>query len=251
MRNNAFEQHGIDHLSPSFLNSWVASPWQAVAKLAGLKPIFGPAASRGNAAEQGLMVALKNKSLSQGIQAAEEYFNEDFGTAIAGHKERASLSNYIENALPLYKELGLPDHYQKKIVYDHPDLPIPFVGYIDFLYEKNRKEIRDLKTQGRNMVSRGPLVANCRQLSIYAFQYPEFDLWLDYVTPKELISHKVQNIKQHQDTVVKIAFGLEKFLSLSSDTQELASILTPDVDDWRFNDGIRKQTGSIWPDIFI
>tara|TARA_R100000988_G_C4002562_1_gene170100 strand:+ start:322 stop:1068 length:747 start_codon:yes stop_codon:yes gene_type:complete len=248
MTNNAFETHGITYLSPSFINSWVSTPWAAIGKLAGLESSSGPAAYRGHSTEAGLELALKTGNLDAGIFKAQSKFDEFVHGNPAGDKERSTLPAYVENAYTVYRGLGEPEEYQQKIVFQHEDLPIPFVGYIDFIY---KGQIRDLKTVARNMYSRGPSIAHCRQLAVYGFAYPENDLWLDYVTPREAVSHRVANKKAHQETVMKIIFGLEKFLSLSRDTQELASILTPDTDDWRFNNGIRNQADDIWPDVLI
>ena len=72
------------------------------------------------------------------------------------------------------------------------------------------------------------------------------ELWCDYVTKKEAISFKVQNVEQRLNEVIKIAFGLQKFLSISDDPFELASILYPNYDDWRWNDEMKKQSTKIW-----
>jgi len=248
MKNNTYADHGIGHLSYSFINSWVQSPWQAIGKLAGLEGSVGPAAYRGIAAESGLEVAIKTGDLSQGIMAAEFEFDQRNLGDPKGEKERGKLASYVENAFGIYEHFGQYEAYQKKIVFQHEDLPIPFVGYIDFLYPDM---IRDTKTVARNVYSTNPSTSHCRQLAIYAFAYPDRDLWVDYVTPKETISHRVVNVEDHQRSVMKIIRGLEKFLSISTDTQELAAILTPDTDDWRFNDGIREQCDTIWPDITL
>ena len=248
MKNNVYDTHNIGHLSASFLNTWVSSPWQAIAKLAGLEGSVGPAAYRGIAAEEGLEFAVRKNNLAEGIAKANMKFNELNGSSQFGEKELKALPNYVEQAYSLYSQLEDVEAYQQKIVYQHEDLPIPFVGYIDFLYPQ---KIRDMKTVARNTYNNGPSLAHCRQVAIYGWAYPDHELWIDYVTPREVISHKVQNVADHQKTVMKIVHGLEKFLSISNDTNELASILTPDVDDWRFNDGIRKQAGDIWPEITI
>ena len=248
MQNNVFETHGIDHLSPSFINSWVASPWQAIGKLAGLQGSVGPAAYRGHSSEAGVKFAVETGDLDAGIFKAETDFDKRTGGGVYAQRERNALPDYVRNAWTIYEGLGPIEGYQKKIVYQHEDIAVPFLGYIDFLYKDT---IRDMKTVARNLYSRRPSTAHCRQLAVYGWAYPGYDLWLDYVTPREVISHRVSDVKAHQDTVLKIVFGLEKFLSLSSDTKELAAILTPDTDDWRFNDGIREQCTEIWPDVTV
>ncbi len=68
----------------------------------------------------------------------------------------------------------------------------------------------------------------------------------DYVTKKEALSFKVQNVEQRLNEVIKISFGLQKFLSISDDAFELASILYPNYDDWRWNEEMKKQSTKIW-----
>tara|TARA_Y100001937_G_scaffold128504_1_gene205527 strand:- start:13367 stop:14110 length:744 start_codon:yes stop_codon:yes gene_type:complete len=247
MTNNCYQTHGIEHLSASFLNSWVSSPWQAIGKLAGLKSVVGASAYRGTSAENGLEFAIKNNNLEQGIQYAEKTFDDLTVDLKNTEKEKSKLASYVQNAYGLYSTFPNIENYQQKIVYQHPDIAIPFIGYIDFLYET---QIRDLKTVARNVYSEKPSVSAARQVSIYAWAYPQHELWIDYVTPKEVISHRVYP-EEHQKTILKIVYGLEKFLSISKDTKELANILTPDPDDWRFNDGIRQQCNTIWDDITI
>ena len=88
--------------------------------------------------------------------------------------------------------------------------------------------------------------AHQRQLAVYSKAFPDKELWCDYVTKKEAISFKVQNVEQRLNEVIKIAFGLQKFLSISDDPFELASILYPNYDDWRWNEEMKKQSTKIW-----
>ena len=53
MSKNAFKRHGIEHLSASTINTWIAQPALCLLKIAGIKDgEAGPAAWRGNAIDR-------------------------------------------------------------------------------------------------------------------------------------------------------------------------------------------------------
>ena len=41
-------------------------------------------------------------------------------------------------------------------------------------------------------------------------------------------------------------FNIQKFLSVSADPQELASLLYPNFDDWRWTDDLKIEAMKIW-----
>ncbi len=99
MKNNVYDTHNIGHLSASFLNTWVSSPWQAIAKLAGLEGSVGPAAYRGIAAEEGLEFAVRKNNLAEGIAKANMKFNELNGSSQFGEKVQS-----IERFVSVWRE---------------------------------------------------------------------------------------------------------------------------------------------------
>ena len=46
--------------------------------------------------------------------------------------------------------------------------------------------------------------------------------------------------------IIKISLGLMKFLSISNDAYELASMFYPNFDSWMWNDDNKKQSTKIW-----
>ena len=243
--NSPFENHGIDHLSASTINAWVYDPASYLAGLAGVTSVFGPAAWRGTATEKGIQSAITTDDdyhifAMQSFDTERKEKGNSFKDATI-QKERAALPTYIENGLDLYRTLGQPEAYQKKIVVDVDDLEIPFVGYIDFVYPT---AIRDTKTSGRkpSKISAG----HCRQLAVYAWAYPDRECWVDYITPKECVSWKVTQIEKWQEQVRTVALGLRKFLSYSDSTLELCSLFYPNIDDWKWNRETIEQSTTIW-----
>ncbi len=243
--NSPFEAHGITHLSASQINSWVSDPAGYLGGLAGLTSVFGPAAWRGTASEKGIHDVIANGT--DGMEAALNSFDneaEENGPIFAKatvNKERASIPYYIAHGSSLYKNLGELVDYQAKIVVEFDELEIPFVGYVDFVFEKS---IRDTKTANRKPSQM--TAAASRQLSIYAMAYPEHHVWVDYITPREVISYKHTTIKKYQKQVLQIALGLRKFLAISNDPLELCSMLYPNTDDWRWNKDMVGQVKKIW-----
>ncbi len=79
MSRNAFERHGLDHLSASSINLFVAQPamW-AMQKLLGRKTGVGAAAHRGTAVEAGVELGLFDPALpvEECQQAALARFNQ-------------------------------------------------------------------------------------------------------------------------------------------------------------------------------
>ena len=249
--NNPFKTHGIEHLSPSKINLWVSDPALFIATyLCGMKGSYGVGAFRGSAVEHALEKKLSNKDFPQ--KAIVELLYGSFDKECVEHnisednekliKERTALELYYNSALDIYSEFGTPTHYQHKVYYSiHEDLPIPFLGYIDFVYED---AIRDLKTVGVRPSKFS--VAHQRQLAVYSKAFPEKELWCDYVTKKEALSFKVQNVEQRLKEVINISFGLQKFLSISDDPYELASMHHPNYDSWMWSEEMKEKSTKIW-----
>ena len=249
--NNPFKTHGIEHLSPSKINLWVSDPALFIATyLCGMKGSYGVGAFRGSAVEHALEKKLSNKDFPQ--KAIDEFLYGSFDKECVEHnisednekliKERTALELYYNSALDIYSEFGTPTHYQHKVYYSrHEDLPIPFLGYIDFVYED---AIRDLKTVGVRPSKFS--VAHQRQLAVYSKAFPEKELWCDYVTKKEALSFKVQNVEQRLKEVINISFGLQKFLSISDDPYELASMIHPNYDSWMWSEEMKEKSTKIW-----
>lgn len=248
--NNPFEAHGIDHLSPSKINLWVADPALFVGTyLCGMKGSFGVGAFRGTAVEYALEKKLNNNKYPP--KAMDEFLYGKFDEECMEHnvsiddertqKERSALELYYNVASEAYEDFGTPTHYQQKIYFQHEDLPIPFLGYIDFMYENT---IRDLKTVGARPSKFSE--AHQRQLAVYSHAYPDKEMWCDYVTKREAVSFKLQNPKEKFQEVIRICFGLQKFLSISNDAFELASMLHPNYDDWRWSEDLKQQSTKIW-----
>ena len=111
----------------------------------------------------------------------------------------------------------------------------------------HNNQIRDTKTVAR--MPSGFTEGASRQLAIYAQNYPDYEIWVDYITPKEARSYKMAKsaIDYRMKETLKIAFGIQKFLSISNDSQELASIFYPDYDSWMWSNEMKHDAQQkIW-----
>ena len=162
-------------------------------------------------------------------------------------KERKTIENYYRSGLQLYSALGKPKEYQQKIVKDFDDFEVPFVGYIDFIYQDGEKGIiRDSKTTAR--IPSKLTHATSRQLAIYLQAFDGYECWVDYISQKEVKSYKLSNVEQLMKQVFAIAHSIRKFLSISNDKEELASLLYPNFDSWMWTDEMKQQAKQIWRD---
>jgi len=256
--NSPFKAHGIEHLSVSKINQWVANPASFLYRLSGGIDEPSPAMWRGNAVESALEKAMKmneadfkeitiiaNKEFDM-ISNKYNYKNEEKKI-----KERNALQDYVRNGLPHYKSLGEPTSYQQKFLYDFDDIEIPFMGFVDFEFgnsETSFHQIRDCKTSMYRLNSMKE--SHARQLSLYAVAVgnPDSELWIDNITR----NYGVQSIRLEDpipyiNQIKKIALGMRKFLSISDDVAELCQMIYPDLDDWRWSgDVIKNEAKKIW-----
>ena len=249
-----FEHHEVGHLSASQINEFIACPAKWLLKVSGYKdPAGSPAMWRGRAVDQAITKALFEPDLSD--KAIHDYavhiYNRDYSDALETasyddakvFKEQVALTGYLDIALPHFRSLGTPQDSQSKVVID-VGLSVPIVGYIDLLYEG---VVRDIKTVNR-LPSRVPS-ATCRQLAIYARATNSIPI-VDYVhntkTSQKVVVMPVENHEAHWDMAVKTTKSMEKILSVSSDIKEIAGLLMPDFDDWRWSDGEKEAAKRLW-----
>ena len=253
---NSFEKHDVHHLSPSSINEFITCPQKWLLKVAKLNDRTGsPAMWRGTAIDKAVTMAIK-ESLNdeQAIDAATSVYSEcvakdsssfiDQKAEEKRQKELMSLRGYMEAALPHYRGLGAPIEAQQKIEIIEPDIPVPIIGYVDLVYPTL---IRDIKTVSR-MPSSLPQTAG-RQMAIYAKATKKLPV-LDYInatkTQKRVVVMAVSDPDYHYDVAMQAARAMEKILSISDDIQEVASLLIPDLDDWRWNAKEKINAKKLW-----
>jgi hypothetical protein len=136
-----------------------------------------------------------------------------------------------------YKNL---EAYQEKVEVPIDDMPVPIMGYIDFRF---KDKIVDLKTSTR-MPTR-PTEAQKRQMALYSMAYPNSSVDLFFATPKEHKKFTLKNLTLYKKQLRKVALSIQKFLSISDDKHELASLMYPNLDSWLWS-GMKEEANKIW-----
>ena len=238
----------LGHLSPSTINLFIRDKAQFIMKLSGVEYKGSFAKVRGQAVEKAVLqsVFYKNRSLEDSIKIASDYFQEE--TLLSKieknekyDKEKTTISDYVLNAIPTYQSIeDEPLEMQRKIELKLDEVQLPIIGYIDIEFENH---IRDLKTT--KVIKSSVPHSVQRQLSIYSKAVGK-DAWVDYVSPKKIISSKIINVENNIQEVITICKGIEKLLSISDDIQEIASMFYPNLDSWEWDKESINQARRIW-----
>jgi len=259
MKNDPFEIHEIDHLSPSSVNTFIDDTCLWIMRyLFGYRHGGSPAMWRGTVSDHGvgnlfgLNDADKIYTKAEAIKEAEaeyirlhNYCMREYPDQIINKdkytKEKRDLPKYLNAAFDFYLKLGKPSDYQKEVNLYVDDIPVPIQGYIDLQYEDI---IRDIKTAGRmpNKVSD----AHARQVSVYA-KAEDCMPMLDYISPTgEVKTLPVMDVDGRIEEVRKIALAIMNLLSISNDKNEIANMFYPNFDDWKWGEDEIKFAKTIW-----
>ena len=150
-------------------------------------------------------------------------------------EELKNLEDYYQMTVNNCKYDNLVN-YQEKIEVQYADLPIPIVGYIDFVF---KDFILDLKTTGK-MPSKCPESVR-RQMAVYSMVYTEYDMVVDYVTPKKYQTFKLEELQLYRRQVYDICMGLMRFLSTSDSPLQLTQSFHPNFDHWAWDDTMKNE----------
>jgi hypothetical protein len=246
---SSFAKYGIEHLSPSSCNLFIGSPAMFVLQkcLKKNQPV-GAAAHRGSAVEKGVALGIETGAdTSACIQTAINEFSRL--TAMSGdprkEKEGASIADFVTTALKELRPYGKPSSSQGRIEYKVEGLDVPLIGFYDFEWE-DHGILLDLKTT--HALPSKISTNHARQVALYvAARGDNLDARISYITPKKSASYHLENKRDHIKSLEKIALTIQKFLSISDDPLELASLVAPDVDSFYFADPLaRKAAFDIW-----
>ena len=238
---NAFERHGITHLSASSINLYAAQPaiWVMQRLLKKSGPV-GAAAHRGTAAETGIVHGLLNTSAPVEECQAAALAQYDSLTALSGDpkrlKERDAVPAIVATALPELRAYGIPDEVQHRIEVTLPEIPIPFVGFVDLGWSSHGITL-DIKSTLRlpNSIS----TPHARQVGLY-LHGTNREGRVAYCTPGKIGVYRLEDAATHIAAVQNIAKRLERFLAISADPEELAGLVVPDTESFYVNDPITR-----------
>lgn len=240
--SNAFARHGIDHLSASHVNLFIAQPamWAANYLMKKRTPV-GPAAHRGTAIECGVEAGLFDPEMP--VAECQKLALEKFHTLTRLsadtriEKERDTIAPSVEIALAELRQYGIPDKpedgRQHKISVDLDGVPVPVIGYLDFKWSAHGI-IGDLKSTARIPSEISP--AHCRQGAIYVRTGSNVQCRMMYISAKKIAVYPVDNVAAHIAEFVRAAKAIENFLSLSDDAELLTKCFAPDTSSFYWGD---------------
>ena len=245
--NNPFEVHNIKYLSPSSINTYISDiPMWVARYLFGIKSSSGAGAIRGIVQES--VLAKKYETGKFDFDLLQMEFMTkctesmiDLGD-VKVEKERNLLKNFGEIIDTNFKYKDLED-YQERVEVQFDDMPVPVMGYIDFRFKDT---IVDLKTSTRMPYK--PTEAQKRQMALYSMAYPNNSVDLFFATPKDYKKFTLKNLTAYKEQLKKVAFSIQKFLSISSDRHELASLVYPNFDSCTWSDKQKIEAKKIWRD---
>lgn len=250
---NAFQKHGITHLSASSINLFAAEPamW-AMEKLLGKRAPVGAAAHRGTSVEAGVEAGLFDPGMP--VDECQKIAMEQFSrlTAFSAdprvQKEREAIGPAVAVALAELRQYGIPnkadDGRQHKISVELDGVPVPLIGYLDFRYDTHGIVI-DLKTQLR--LSSSISATHARQGAIYHAALGNYQIRFAYTTPQKIGVYVLENPQDILKQVTAIAQCMERFLSLTDDKELLARAIAPNMDSFYWNDNTaRALAHEVW-----
>lgn len=252
MLNNPFPKWGIERLSPSALNTFEANPAIYVLRYGlGVSDFAGSKAWVGNAVEKGLIASLRGRTMAEAQDEAALEFRklaEDAGRDPSQEVEakqllRAMLCQAIDN-WPF--EVGVAE-YQSEVRFQHPDVPVPFYGFSDFLLHDGT--VVDLKTTSR-MPSSAKL-DHIRQLSIYCAHHRSDTAALFYVGKSKTLNCPVtkESLNEGMHRMVQTAFRIARLIDAFPNPVDALTALPTIPDDFRWSEALRhaylKHTGAL------
>lgn len=243
-----FDRYDITHLSPSSCNLFAAAPAVFVLeKILKRRQPVGAAAHRGTAVEDGIAAGLSGADDDEAVAKAVGSFARL--SALSGDprkdKERESIADMVRTGLGELRPYGRPSSAQGRIEYRVEGLQVPLIGFYDFEFEGHGALI-DLKTTHRmpSEIS----TAHARQVALYkAARGDNLDARITYVSPRKVATYRLENYRQHVAALERIALTIQRFLSLSSDPEELVALTVPDVDSFYLSDpAARAEVYRVW-----
>lgn len=241
---NGFAMHGIEHVSPSKLNKFASAPALFVLEyVLKRKPNVGSAAHRGKGVEAGVEYGLKNPAASVEECVAVGVAKFDSASAFSADNKRDHARTVVERSIPAalaeLRQYGTPDRMQERIFVTLPDVPVPFLGYLDLGWSQH-SIIMDLKT-----TERLPSVINeqhAQQVSLYLYG-SNWSGRVGYFTPAKRAVYAIEDPARHIRDLTNVAQRCERFLRISKDPQELAGIVCPDYSVFYWNDPVTRAHG--------
>lgn len=246
---NAFTKFGIERLSPSSLNLWVAQPgiW-ALRYLASVRDDGSAAAWRGNAVERGFELLLRGQDMDEAQRIAAETFEAAAVGEVTDDldEERARIAPML-NMCAAWMAATKPGPIaatQLKVETWLDGVSVPVIGYIDFTFMEDGEPDLDLKTT--KACPSEPRPDHVRQIALY-HRARRRGARLLYVTGKKHAEF-VLTEDQLEGAVASLAAAgrsLERFLGAMPDTDTAVRCLPMDTSHFMFKDVHRTKVAQL------
>lgn len=238
---NAFEKHGIRHISPSSLVLWKNDPCLWAGKyLRKWKDEAGPNAWLGNAVESGLSAWLYKRDMKGALDAAtQEWSNKCQGEVsdeitVAATRLPAMLAMAVQGA----GDRGIPTSTQAKVECWLDGIGVPCNGFSDFEWTD---EIIDLKTT--KAMPSSPREDHVAQMAIYwQGRQRKKVARLLYCTEKRTETYTIgdNELATALADMTVTARTLARFLDRVHDGRDALAMLPASTDGFRWNDNLRN-----------
>ena len=260
---NAFERHGIDHLSASSLNAARSSlAYWLVHYRAKVRDPSNLSMLAGQVAEDAVSMALFDNTIPP--EKCVELAKIDFlkGTTIGNYDpddrqaklediigreaegRKKAYPGFVRKAITALRPYGPPTvpeqgSKQHRIEIMLEGIPVPVIGFKDFAFDKLGLDV-DLKTTGRmpeDMSQEHQL-----QAAIYRKASGNRAQRFCYVTKADakVLELTAEAGELQIAAATRIAHTLMRFLSLSNDWRELVAITIPDYSNFRWGKNTRE-----------
>jgi len=250
----ALKKHKITHLSANNINTFITSPAEWVMNYIYKLPYStSAAAERGKYIEKALFHILgMGVSVDKVVEQQTYFFIETCKEMKIDEEEYLKEKDFVQRAIKV-----LPKHlskfgkivgYQNKIGYNYKGIDI--IGYTDFDFElpDGSPLILDLKTTKKIKVSVGHKIA--QHIYKTATNKPNKLFYVQVLKKDE----KVMEYELTDEDNVKIPIlilqaieNMNYFCSLANSKDDFKRLITPNPDDWKWNDETKlKARKDIW-----
>ena len=239
IRNNSFETHGLDHISPSQINSFIYSPYLWLCRVANLDKSFGVSMFRGKAigvaaAHIGEKNVSKKEFSFSALELAEHRYFIELGKAgitlddPKAQKELGLVQRTVEMLSQSFDEKVIES--EREVWVELDDIPVPIKGYVDMLCEDKIIELKSKPSTQSSLEHSANLQASVYQEAL------GLDAYVYYAYPKGVSIFKA-NHAAGISLAKQAAHKMQNILSLSSDVQEIIRMyFLPNSDDYRVGD---------------
>ncbi len=257
--DEVFARWNFDRLSASSVAQWISGPALWYLRYIKKHKRQSPAFVRGRAVEAALQLALISRlDVEEAVQKGLGFFDSDIlsnGWSLHQEdvvEERANIRPMIECGFVGVLQIpGKRMEFQKELILDL-GVGIPVVAYVDVLTEYG---FWDLKTTTKMPASEDTVKRDDqRQVALYgsSLQLPGR---LAYIG-KPVKSGAHQGYKEFPVDILKWPDLLNEFkqgvrsmrkhLEMAKNHAELAEMLVPNLDDYRYDEETREQARAVW-----